>query len=157
MQNLPLRLLEVPLSQLVERDEGIGGVDIELGEEEEQPAGDIELVLVIDEVLSVHEVLPLGLGLVSGGRVVVVVGGGSFELGVGVVDVLLLPFFVFAVALELGDEGVEGDGVVAGGGECEVGAEFEAAVTVVAFGGEGEEQENDECNGDVNEYGGSAH
>lgn len=144
----------------MERDEGIGRVDIELGEEEEQPAGDIELVLVIDEVLSVHEVLPLGLGLVSGGRVVVVVGGGSFELGVGVVDVLLLPFFVFAVAFELGDEGVEGNGVVAGGRECEVGAEFEAAVTVVkvvVFGGEGEEQENDECNGDVNEYGGSAH
>lgn len=49
-------------------------------------------------------------------------------------DVLLFPLFVFAVAFELSNEWVEGDGLVrrmgTGWRECEVGTEFEAAMTV---------------------------
>lgn len=57
----------------------------------------------------------------------------------GVLDVLFLPLFVFAVAFEFGDERVERDGLVVGmgRGESEVGTEFETAVTVgrVVVGG----------------------
>lgn len=53
-------------------------------------------------------------------------------------DVLLFPLFVFAVAFEFGDERVEGDrlvrrmgtGMGMGRFESEAGTEFEAAVTV---------------------------
>ncbi|WVY94596.1 hypothetical protein V8G54_033684 [Vigna mungo] len=69
MQDLALCLVEVPLSQLVLGDEPIGGVHVDLGEQQYQPVGDIKLFLVIKVILGVHEVLPLGLGLVSRGRV----------------------------------------------------------------------------------------
>lgn len=63
----------------------------------------------------------------------------AVEFRVRMMNVLLLPLFVFAVAFEFGDEGVEGDGLVVGvgRGESEVGAEFETAVTVgrVVVGG----------------------
>ena len=156
MQDLPLSLLNVPLSQLVLAHEPIGGVHIDFGEQEDQPIGDVEPVLVVEVVLGVHEVLPLGLRLVAGRRVVV------DEVGVGVLEVLHLPLLVLAAALDLGDEGVEGDGVVVvGRGAGEVGAEPEAAVAVgggvVVLGSAGEEEEEHDGYGDVHEDGGSAH
>lgn len=146
MQDLALGLLEVPLSQLVLRHEPIGGVHIDLREQEYQPVGNIKLVLVIEVILGVHEVLPLGLGLVGRGRV-------RLQFGQGLVDYLLLPLLVFAVPLEFGDERVEGDGVVARGGEGEVGAQLEAAVAVagVLIRGMGEEYEKRRCDEYVNE------
>lgn len=57
------------------------------------------------------------------------------ELGVGVLEVLLLPLAVLAAELDVSDNGVERDGLVVGvvgtGREGEVGAELEAAVAVV--------------------------
>lgn len=47
---------------------------------------------------------------------------------------LLFPLFVFAVAFEFGEERVEGDGLVVGRRESEVGTEFETAVTVGGVG-----------------------
>ena len=81
----------------------------------------------------------------------------------GVLEVLHLPLLVLAAALDLGDEGVEGDGVVVGVGRGagEVGAEPEAAVAVgggvVVLGSAGEEEEEHDGYGDVHEDGGSAH
>lgn len=130
VQNFPLGLVQVPESQLVLGDKPIDRFDIDLGEQQHQPVGDVELVLVVQVVLGVHEILPLGLGLG---------GGGGVEI-----QVLLLPLAVLAAALDVGDERVEGDGV-AGMSECEVGAEPEAAVAVVVagfLGGLGDEQQH---------------
>lgn len=118
MQNLSMSLLKIPVSQLVKRNKRIGGVHIDLREKKEKPRGNIELILIIDEVFGVHEVFPFRLRLVSGS------GGG----------VLLFPLFVFAVAFEFGEERVEGDGLVVGRRESEVGTEFETAVTVGGVG-----------------------
>ena len=57
------------------------------------------------------------------------------DLGVGVLEVLLLPLAVLAAELDVGDNGVERDGFVVAdvgtGREGEVGAKLEAAVAVV--------------------------
>lgn len=72
------------------------------------------------------------------------------------IEVLLLPLTVLAAALNVSDEGVEGDGVmvVEGGSKGEVGAELEAAVAVVAgfLWGVGDEQEDKDCNCYVYDY-----
>lgn len=71
----------------------------------------------------------------------------------GVLKILPFPFLLLAAALDVGDEGVEGDVVVivvvGGRGEGEVGAELEAAVAVggiMGFGGVvGEEEKEENC------------
>lgn len=50
-------------------------------------------------------------------------------------EVGFLPLLVLALALDVGHEGVEGDVVVFVVGECEIGAELEAAVAVGGFFG----------------------
>lgn len=51
------------------------------------------------------------------------------------IEVLLFPLLVLAAALDVGDEGVEGDGLVVvvllGFGQVEGGADLDAAVAVV--------------------------
>lgn len=63
---------------------------IDFGEKPKQSFGDVEPVLVVDEVF------PLGMGI----------GGG------GMLEGMLLPFVVLAAELDVGDERVEGDVVV---------------------------------------------
>lgn len=69
------------------------------------------------------------------------------------VEVLLLPFPVLAVELDVGDEGIECGGVVVvavgvgGRGEGEVGADFEAAAAAVGVGLAVERDEEQEDNG----------
>lgn len=108
MHHFPIGLLQGPLGQLVLGHEPISRAHIDLREEQHQPAGYVEPIFIVQVVLGVHEVLPLGLRL--GGR-------GRFhmtELGVGVLEVLLLPLAVFAAKLDVGDNGVERDGLVVG-------------------------------------------
>ena len=64
------------------------------------------------------------------------------QLGVGMLDVLLLPLLVLTATLEVGDEWVKGDGLVVMGmegrrGEGVVGAELEAAMAVLVVVGGG--------------------
>jgi len=124
MKNLSMSLLKIPNSQLMKINKLISRVDIDFGKKKKKSRCNIELIFIIDEVFSVHEVFPFRLGFVSG----------------SVLDVLLFPLFVFAVTFKFGDERVEGYGLVRrmgtgtgmgmGRGESEVGTEFEAAVTV---------------------------
>ena len=90
-----------------------------------QPIGNIELVLIIQVILSVHEILPLGLRLFSR-------SGVMRKLRMGMLEVLLLPLAVFTAALDVGDDWVKRNGLVAGGvAEAEGRAELEAAMAVV--------------------------
>lgn len=131
MQYFLLSLLQIPLSQLVLSDEAISGVDINLGKQQEQSVGDVEPLFVVQVVLRIHEVFPLGLRL----------GGGG---GVVEIEVLLLPLAVLEAALDIGDERVEGDGVVVvqRRSEGEVGPQLQPPVTLAAafFGGVGDKQ-----------------
>lgn len=139
VHRLPRRLLEVPLHQLIGTHEPIARAHIDLGEEKNDAVGDIEALVVIDVVLHVHEVLPLGPGL----PLAVVVGDG---------EVLPLPLLVLAVDLDVGDDRIEGNRrvVVAAAVDGGVGAEDEATVGSVAVGGicrreeRGEENEQEE-------------
>jgi len=70
--------------------------DVDAGEELGDAVGDVESFVVVDVVLGVHEVLPLGLGLVAWGGVVFVV----VEL-----EVFPLPLAVLSALLDVGDEG----------------------------------------------------
>lgn len=70
VKDLTVGLLEVPLGELVEGDEPIGGVHVDLREEEDKPVGHVELVLVVQKVLRVHILLPLRLRLVTRCRVI---------------------------------------------------------------------------------------
>lgn len=84
------------------------------------------------------------------------------DLGVCVLEVLLLPLAVLSAELEVGDNGVERDGLVvgvAGVRKGEVGAELEAAVTVVwgFLRGLRDEQEEENCYGYVYNDGNLAH
>lgn len=107
VHHLTLHLLEVPLGELVGSDEAVSRVDIDLGKELHNAIGDIETLLVVDVILGVHEVLPLGLGLHSGGVALRK-------------EVSPLPLAVLTAALDVSNNGVKGNtsAVAAGlGGE----------------------------------------
>lgn len=113
MHSFVYGLPQVPASQFLRRNKPIRRMHIDFGEKPKQSFGDVEPVLVVDEVF------PLGMGI----------GGG------GMLERMLLPFVVLAAELDVGDERVEGDVVVVllaveGGIEGEIGAEAEAAVAV---------------------------
>lgn len=160
VEDFLLSLLQIPLTQFGLSDKPIIGVHIDLGEQQHQPAGDVELLLVVQVILSIHEVFPLRLRLV--GRSGVVVG---HQLRVGMLKILLLPLLVFAAALNVGDERVEGYGVVVGmvvgrrEGEGEVGPELEAPMAMARgiFGGVGNKQKHQQRHGYVYDYGGFSH
>lgn len=94
----------------------------------------------------------------------------SRKLGVRMVNVLPLPLLILAAALHVGDEGVEGDRIVASGFEVEGRAEFEAVVlgvtaavvvVVIVVGlvlrGVGDEEEDEDPYGDVEYHRSFAH
>lgn len=128
-------LLEVPLGKLRRAHEPIGGGDVDAGEEDDDAVGDVEAILAVDVVLGVEEVVPFRLGLLV------------------VREAEMVPFQLpgLASALDVCDDGIEGDLMVGGG----VVAELEAAVVVlaVAAGGPrgygGEKQEGEESDGGV--------
>lgn len=60
MQNFPHSLVQVPLGQLLLRDEPISGIEVDLREKQHKPISHIELVLIIEEIIGVVELLPLG-------------------------------------------------------------------------------------------------
>lgn len=129
MHHLPLRLLEVPLSELVGAYEAVRGANVNLGEEIDDAMRDVETVLVVDVVLGVGEVLPVRLGL--HGR------GGIAATDVGE-EVGSLPLAVLPAAFDVRDDWVEGDPAVVGGGwggEGERGPKLEAAVRAVRAAG----------------------
>ena len=111
-----------------------------------QPIGNIELVLIIQVILSVHEILPLGLRLFSR-------SGVMRKLRMGMLKVLLLPLAVFTAALDVGHEWVKRNGFVAGGvAEAEGRTELEAAMTVMGGmfpRGVRDEEEDYKSRGDV--------
>jgi hypothetical protein len=156
MQNLSMSLLKIPKSQLMKIDERIDRVNINFRKKKKKPRSNIELIFIIDEVFSVHEVFPLRLRFVSRSGVVM------NEFRMGILNVLLFPLFVFTVTFEFSDERVERDRLMVGmrigmgigrGKNGEVGTEFETAVTVrrVVVGGGVErrvrrkEKENKKC------------
>ena len=90
-----------------------------------QPIGNIELILIIQVIFSVHEIFPLRLRLFSW-------SGVMCKFGMGMLQVQLLPPVVFTAALDLRDDRVKSNGLVTGGvAEAERGAELEAALAVV--------------------------
>lgn len=146
MHNLALRLGEVPLGELLRGDGPVRGRHVDLGEELLDAARHVEAILVVDVVLGVHELLPLGLRLHSRRRISL----STAAAAMAEVVVRALPLPILAAALDVGDERIEGDLVpsssssaVAAGGEG--GAELEAAVwaEVVMGGGEGEEEDDE--------------
>jgi len=93
-------LLEVPGGELVEGDESVLRGDVNLGEELADAVGDVESLVVVDEVLLIlEELLPL---------LHVVIRLGAVEEAV----VLALPLLVVQPALQLGDGRVEGGRMV---------------------------------------------
>lgn len=91
-----------------------------------QPIGNIELFLIIQVILSVHKILPLGLRLFSR-------CGVMRKLRMGILEVLFLPLAVFTTALDVRHEWVKSHRLVAGGFAEVVGSsELEAAMAVVA-------------------------
>jgi hypothetical protein len=155
MQNLSMSLLKIPKSQLMKIDERIDRVNINFRKKKKKARSNIELIFIIDEVFSVHEVFPLRLRFMSGSGVMLMI-----EFRMRILNVLLFPLFVFTVTFEFGNERVERDGLVMGigigigrGESGEVGTEFETAVTVrrVVVGGGVErrvrrkEKENKKC------------
>lgn len=85
------------------------------------------------------------------------------QLRVGMLKILLLPLLVFTAALNVGDERVEGYGVVVGmvvgRREGEVRAELEAPMAMARriFGGVGNKQKHHQRYGYVYDYGGFSH
>lgn len=128
VQHILPALLQIPVSQFSLTHEPIRRVNINLREQQHEPISHIELLLVIEIILGVNEVLPLGLRLL-GGRVFRVVG---LELRVVRLYVHLLPLLVLPLALDVGHNWVERDAVMVevAVGEGEVGTELEAAVAV---------------------------
>lgn len=118
MHDLPQRGPDIPVRHLLQADEAVERIEIDLGEEGDDAACDVEAVLVVQKVLGVHEILPLGLALVA--------GGGEALVG------LPLPFPVLAAALNVGDNGVEGDRRMLP--SIEGGAKLEAAMVVITRG-----------------------
>lgn len=129
-------LIEVPPDELIEGDEAVLGAEVDLGEKRADAIGDVEAIVVVDEVLFLlEEVLPL-LHVVA-------------LLGVAMEDavVLALPLLVLQPPLQLGDGRVEGrrvavsSGFVDGAGPVGrsdgsgvLGVELEAAVGAAAVG-----------------------
>lgn len=130
VQYLVLRLLKVPLSELLVGDESVLRGNIDLGKENLDAVGDIEFVLVVDVVLGVRELLPLRPGL--GGR-------GTADRN----KVIPLPLTIVAGDLDLRDNRVERDEMAVARGENDGGgSELEAAVRpMLAACREGEEEE----------------
>lgn len=159
MQNILLGLVQVPLSHLVFTDEPVNRVHINLRKEQNQPIGNIELVLVIQIVFSIHEIFPLGLRLLAGGRVVRV------EFGVRMLKVLLFPLLLFTAAFDLSNNWVESDVlmVLLGGmmrsGEGEVGTKLKAAMAMarMLLWGVGEKQQDEYCCSNIHNYRGLPH
>lgn len=93
-------LLEVPGGELVEGDESVLRGNVNLGEERLDAVGDVESLVVVDEVLLLlEELLPL---------LHVVIRLAAVEEAV----VLALPLLVVQPALQLGDGRVEGGRMV---------------------------------------------
>lgn len=93
-------LLEVPGGELVEGDESVLRGDVDLGEERADTVGDVESVVVVDEVLLLlEELLPL---------LHMVIRLAAVEEAV----VLALPLLVVQPTLQLGDGRVEGGRMV---------------------------------------------
>lgn len=130
MQHLPPRGREVPRGKLGARDEAVGGVDVDLGEQSLHAARHVEPHGVVDVVLvsvAIGEVLGDGRRLHA--RRVQPRGGEA------------LPLAVLNAALEIRDDGVEWDLVRRAGAR----AETEAAVRVWVGGwGGGREAEKEE-------------
>lgn len=130
MQNFSHSLVQVPLGQLLLRDEPISGINVDLGEKQHKPISHIELVLIIKEFFGVVELLPLGLMMLPMMLmmilmmiiVMVVVVGIFFsmvmvardlrEFLVVFVEVHSLPLLVLLVALHLRHHGIKGHRVV---------------------------------------------
>lgn len=165
-------LLHIPLSKLGLAHEPVGRVEVDLGEEDHQPLGDVELLLIVQEVLGVGEILPLRLRRLVGrrrvGRGRAGIGAVVVVVGVGL-EVEVLPLPVLAAELDLGDKGIEGRGRIAGlvgivgRGEGEIGADLEAAAAAAAVvglgfvGGAGDEEEEGDGQRDVEDQMLSAH
>ncbi|KAF7810571.1 uncharacterized protein G2W53_037314 [Senna tora] len=103
-------------------------VHINLREEQNQPIGNIELVLVTQIVFNIHEVLPLRLRLLPHKLVL-------SEFLVRMLKVLLFPLPLFTVAFDLNNERVKSHRfVVVGGmmrcGQSEVGTKLEAVAAM---------------------------
>lgn len=133
MQNFPHSLVQVPLGQLLLRDEPISGINVDLGEKQHKPISHIELVLIINEIFGVVELLPLGLMMllmmlmmmlmmiimmVVAGifffmvMVMVMVARDFCEFLVVFIEVHSLPLLVLLVALHLRHYGVKRHRVV---------------------------------------------
>lgn len=134
MQNFPHSLVQVPLGQLLLRDEPISGINVDLGEKQHKPISHIELFLIINEIFGVVELLPLGLMMllmmmlmmmlmmiimmVVAGifffmvMVMVMVARGFCEFLVVFIEVHSLPLLVLLVALHLRHYGVKRHRVV---------------------------------------------
>lgn len=157
VHHLPHRVLRMPLRQLVPVDEPVGRIHVHLREQQQQPVRQIELILVVDVVLRVHEILPLRLRLRRRRMLVsaAAAAGAAGGLEPVVLEVPALPLLVLAAALDVGDEGVEGGGIVVGPAalvEGEGGSELEAAVAAVGgllVGGVGDEEEEEDGDGYV--------
>lgn len=129
-------LIEVPPDELIEGDEVVLGAEVDLGEKRADAVGDVEEIVVVDEVLFLlEEVLPL--------LHVVVLLGVAMEDAV----VLALPLLVLQPPLQLGDGRVKGRRVAVSSGIVDsagpvgrsdgggvLGVELEAAVGAAAVG-----------------------
>lgn len=124
-----LSLLQVPPGQLICSHETISRMNIDFGKQQHQSISHIELIFIVQVILSVHEIFPLGLGFVS--RSWIVVG----QLRMGKLDVLLFPKLVLSATLDVGNKRIEGNGImVMERSVGEIGAKLEAAMAVVASG-----------------------
>lgn len=103
VQGLARLLPQVPPGELVQGQEPVFGAHIDAREQGDQAEGHVEPVFVVDEVLCVHEVLPLRLGLLARSRI----GVGEGEMG-------LLPLPVLPALLNVEDDGIKRDRMVAG-------------------------------------------
>lgn len=125
-----LRLLKVPVGELLVGDGPVFRWNIDLGEEKFDAVDDVEFVFVVNVVFGIHEILPLRLGL--GGR-------GTADGS----EVIPHPLTNTVNDLDFGYDRVERDAMVVTSGENNgSGSELQATVReVLAASAEGMEEE----------------